>query len=323
MFCRAGAAATSSREQTGERAMKWMILGSMVGAAMAATATAQADDPLTRPIEPDYAARWLAPQAPVRVHGDFYLVGFGGLNVGLIRTSAGLILIDGAVPQAVAGIEAHIRQLGFSVKDVKFILSTEPHFDHASGIAALARDSGARVVASRAGAQVLGLGRSLADDPQFGQLAPYPAVAGVRTLEDGEKLRLGDTVITARATPGHTAGSMSWTWRSCAGRTCRNMVFGASLNPVSTESWGFSDPKHAATVAAFRKSFGVVAALPCDILVTSHPDASGGDIKLAKFRERRAPNPFVDPGACRAYASKYEGVLDARIARERAGTAKP
>ena len=310
--------------------MKWMVLGSVVGAAMmsvaaivSAGATPQADDPLTRPIEPEYAARWLAPQEPVQVYGNFYLVGFGGLNVGLIRTSAGLILIDGAVPQAVAGIEDHIRQLGFNVKDVKFILSTEPHFDHAGGIAALARDSGARVVASRAGAQVLGLGQSLADDPQFGQLAPYPAVAGVRTLEDGEKLRLGDTVITAHATPGHTAGSMSWTWSSCAGKACRDVVFGASLNPISADGWGFSDPKHAATVAAFRKTFKAFAALPCDILVTSHPDASGGDVKLATFRERKEPNPFVDRGACRAYAAKYEGLLDARIARERAGSAKP
>ncbi|MFA6116174.1 MAG: subclass B3 metallo-beta-lactamase [Sphingomonas sp.] len=303
--------------------MKWMVFGGVALASVAAMASAQADDPLTRPIEPDYAARWLTPQEPVRVHGNFYLVGFGGLNVGLIRTSAGLILIDGAVPQAVAGIEDHLRQLGFKVTDVKFILSTEPHYDHAGGIAALARDSGAKVVASRAGAQVLGLGQSLADDPQFGQLAPYPAVAGVLTLEDGEKLRLGDTVITARATPGHTAGSMSWTWRNCAGSTCRNMVFGASLNPVSTESWGFSDPKHAATVAAFRKTFKAFATLPCDILVTSHPDASGGDVKLAKFRASQTPNPFVDPGACRAYAAKYEGLLDARIARERSGTAKP
>lgn len=306
--------------------MKWMMFGSAIGAAMAsvaAMAAAPLDDPLTRPIAPDYAARWLAPQAPVRVHGNFYLVGFGGLNVGLIRTSAGLILIDGAVPQAVEDIEAHIRQLGFSVKDVKFILSTEPHYDHAGGIAALARDSGARVIASRAGAQILGLGHSLADDPQFGQLESFPPVAGVRTLDDGEKLRLGDTVITARATPGHTVGSMSWTWRSCAGRVCRSMVFGASLNPVSTKDWRFSDPKHAAGVAAFRKTFGVVAALPCDILVTSHPDASGGDVKLAKFRGHETPNPFVDPGACRAYAARYEAVLNARLASERAGAATP
>ena len=82
------------------------------------------DDPLTRPIAPQSAQRWLGPQAPVRIHGQTYLVGFAGLNVALIRTSAGLILMDGAVPQAVSDVKAHIRALGFSIRDVKLILST-------------------------------------------------------------------------------------------------------------------------------------------------------------------------------------------------------
>lgn len=306
--------------------MKRMIVGGVVGAVMASVAAmagAQADDPLTRPIAPEAAARWLTPQAPVRIHGNFYLVGFGALNVGLIRTSAGLILIDGGVPQGVAQVEAHIRQLGFRVKDVKFILSTEPHFDHAGGLAALARDSGAQVVASKAGARTLGLGHSEADDPQFGELAAFPAPTNIRTMKDGETLRLGGTTVTARATPGHTAGSMSWTWRSCAAGACRNIVFGSSLNPISADGYRFTDPAHAAVVASFRKTFDAFAALPCDILVTSHPDASGGDVKMASFLNRKAPNPFVDPGACRAYVAKYRTVFETRLAGERDGTVKP
>ncbi|MEO9132660.1 MAG: MBL fold metallo-hydrolase, partial [Sphingomonas sp.] len=65
--------------------------------------------------------RWLTPQAPARIYGNSYLVGFGGLNVALIRTDAGLILIDGAVPQAVSSIENNIRRLGFRVQDIKLI----------------------------------------------------------------------------------------------------------------------------------------------------------------------------------------------------------
>jgi len=305
--------------------MKWMRFVGVAGAMMASVATmagAQADDPLTRPIAPKAAARWLTPQAPVRIHGNFYLVGFGALNVGLIRTSAGLILIDAGVPQGVAQVEAHIRALGFRVKDVKFILSTEPHLDHAGGLAALARDSGGQVVASRAAARTLGIGHSEPDDPQFGQLEAFPAVKNIHTMADGETLRLGDTTITARATPGHTAGSMSWTWRSCAAGTCRNIVFGSSLNPISADGYRWTDTAHAADVARFRRTFDTFAALPCDILVTSHPDASGGDIKLARLLKRRTPNPFVDPGACHAYATEYRTAFDARLASERSGAAK-
>src|SRR5512139_1745153 len=104
---------------------------SVVAALLAVPAGAHGtDDPLIRPIAPESSARWLQPQPPTRIFGNTWLVGFGGLNVALIRTSAGLILIDGALPQAAPAIQENIRRLGFDVSDVKLILSTEPHFDH-------------------------------------------------------------------------------------------------------------------------------------------------------------------------------------------------
>src|SRR4051812_24106292 len=105
----------------------------------------QSADPLTAPIAADHAQRWLGEEAPVRLFGNSWLVGFSGLNVGLIRTSAGLVLIDAEVPQSVPMLEAHVRALGLKITDIKYILSTEPHWDHAGGLAALSRDSGATV----------------------------------------------------------------------------------------------------------------------------------------------------------------------------------
>jgi len=277
-----------------------------------------AHDPLLAPIAPDYAARWLKPEAPIKVYGNSYIVGFAGLSVGLIKTSQGLILIDGALPQAVPAIEANIRSLGFKVSDIKLILSTEPHYDHAGGLAALARDSGATVVASAPAAEALRRGRPGAEDPQLADLVPFPAVARLRAVKDGEVIRLGDVAVTARATPGHTAGSMSWTWTSCERRACKAMVFGSSLNPVSSDGYRFSDPGNAALVASFRRSLETVRGLKCDVLVSAHPDQSGGDDKLARARLGQAPNPFVDPGACRAYADRYAARLDKRLADERA-----
>jgi metallo-beta-lactamase class B len=275
-------------------------------------------DPLTAPIAPEYAQRWLGEEAPVRVFGNSWLVGFSGLSVGLIQTSAGLILIDAAVPQSVPALEAHVRSLGLKITDIKYILSTEPHWDHAGGLAALSRDSGATVVASVAGAEVLRAGKSGPDDPQAANLAGFPPVTRLRVIGDRRTLRLGDTVITAHATPGHTAGSMTWTWRSCEGAKCLNIVFGSSLNPVAVNGYRFSDPASVATVASFHHTFGVVRELPCDVLITAHPDQSGGDAKLARYRRQPSPNPFIDAGACRAYADKFSGLLDKRLADERA-----
>ena len=110
------------------------------------------EDPLTKPIIGSRTAEWLSPAPPHKIFGNCYLVGFGGLSVALIDTGAGLILIDGALPQAAPAILDNVRRLGFRPRDIKYILSTEPHFDHAGGIAALARDTGATVVASPRGA---------------------------------------------------------------------------------------------------------------------------------------------------------------------------
>ncbi|QAY80030.1 subclass B3 metallo-beta-lactamase [Sphingosinicella sp. BN140058] len=277
-------------------------------------------DPLLQPIEPEYAKRWLVSQPPARIYGNTFLVGFAGLNVALIRTRSGLILIDGSVPQGVAALERNIRSLGFDPKDIKLILSTEPHWDHAGGLAALARDTGAVVVAAPAAAEVLRRGRSAADDPQAAWLAPYPAVARVRSIAGGKTLRLGEVTVTAVATPGHTPGSMSWTWDSCEAGRCVRIVFGASLRPIAAESYRFSSPARASALAAFRRSFATLRTISCGILLTAHPDQSGGDLKFAQLQRQRDPNPFLDPVACRAYADRYERLLDKRLADEAAGS---
>lgn len=281
-------------------------------------AASEDSDPLLQPIAPEYASQWLGPQDPVRVYGNTWLVGFEGLTVGLIQTSEGLILVDGAVPQAVEDIKVNLTKLGFSIRDVKYILVTEPHWDHAGGVAALARDSGAEVIAGRDAIESLLRGQSSDDDPQHGELASMPPIADARGVRDGDTLSLGEVTVTARATPGHTPGSMSWTWRSCEDRDCKDVVFAASLNPISSDGYEFSD--HPDLTQGFRRTFDLFRALPCDILFSSHPSASGQDARHAAFASGARPNPFVDPSACRAYADQYERRFDERLAKERVGT---
>lgn len=112
-----------------------LALWMMGSVQVAAPAT---DDPLTRPMAVERAQEWLKPLPPEKIFGTSYLVGFGGLSVALIDSGDGLILIDGALPQAAPMILDNVRRLGFDPKDIKFILSTEPHYDHAGGLAALA-----------------------------------------------------------------------------------------------------------------------------------------------------------------------------------------
>lgn len=264
------------------------------------------DDPLTRPIAASRAAEWLAPAPPVRIYGNSYLVGFGGLSVALIDTGDGLILVDGAMPQSAASVLANVRALGFDPKNIRYILSTEPHFDHAGGLAALARDTGATVLSSERGAEGLRSGRLAADDPQLDYDHSFPAVANVRGLKDGQEVRLGDTVVTAEATPGHTMGSMSWRWQACVKGKCKSIVFASSLNPVSADGYKYSAATSRGIVAGYRQSYARMKAIPCDILVSAHPD-NAGDLPGGNGRYNGAP------GACAAYARSSEGKLNKRV----------
>lgn len=278
--------------------------------AAASGAPVPAVDPLTQPITTSHSDEWLKPAEPEKIFGNTYLVGFAGMSVALIDTGDGLVLVDGALPQAAPAILANVRKLGFEPKDIKFILSTEPHFDHAGGLAALARDTGATVVASARGAEGLRMGRHAKDDPQLAYGGSWPAVAEVRVVKDGEVLKLGKTAITAVATPGHTMGSMSWRWQACEGSACKAMVFASSLNPVSAEGYRFTSKAGAAFVAGFRKSYRKMDAMPCDILIAAHPDNAG-------------PGRYNDaPGACRAYADRSRTALAKRLAAEKAGKVK-
>jgi metallo-beta-lactamase class B len=303
--------------------MTMKLVMSAIAAVLAAATPAQAEsDPLLKPIAHERAQEWLTPQPPAQIFGNTYLVGFGGLNIALIRTSGGLILLDGGLPQGVRQIEANIRSLGFEPRDVKLIFSTEPHYDHSGGLAALARDTGAPVIASAEAAEVLRAGKSGRDDPQMAWLPPFPPVEQVRAVRDGEQLQLGDVTVTALATPGHTPGSMSWTWRSCEADRCVDVVFASSLTPLAAGDYGFSAPANATATSRFRETFRRLRSLPCDILLTTHPAASGGEAKLAQLQQDREPNPFVDPQACAAYADTYEQALTKRLAEE-AGEGQP
>lgn len=276
---------------------------------------ADRDDPLLRPIAPKYAAQWLKPQTPVRMHGQSYYVGFEGLAIVLIRTNAGLVLIDGGVPQSVRATQANIRKLGFDPRQIKYILVTEPHWDHAGGVAALARDSGATVIAGQAAVAELRRGNVGKDDPQASIHEPMPPVSRIRGVRDGEALRIGGVTIVARATPGHTAGSISWQWQSCEAKRCATFVFAASINPVSDDHYRFSD--HPERVALLRQGAASLAALRCDIAIPSHPGTNGTLEHLAALERSRARNPLIEKAPCRALATIYTERLDARLAKEK------
>jgi metallo-beta-lactamase class B len=267
----------------------------------------------------DSCEQWNARRAPFRVFGNTYYVGVAGLSAILVTSDAGHILLDGGLPQSAPRIDENIRALGFRTDAVRLIVNSHAHFDHAGGIAALQRMSGATVAASASGARAIERGEPGADDPQYDVAGSnrFPAVAPVRAVADGETLRVGPLAITAHLTPGHTPGGTTWTWRSCAGARCLDLVYADSLNPVSAPGFRFSgDGTHPDVTGLFGRSIATVERLPCDILLSVHPEFSDMEGRLRRSGVGPRANPLVDRQACRAYAADAAQRLDVRIRDE-------
>ena len=265
-------------------------------------------------LECNQCSRWNAEQAPIRLAPNTWYVGPRGLSSVLISTEDGLILIDGGLPQSAAQIATHIRQLGFDPRQIRYLLNSHAHFDHAGGLAALAALSGATVVSSPDGLAALRSGLASADDPQagFGAKAAFPPLSAnqpTRSMAQGEVLSLGGTELIAEYTPGHAPGGMSWRWRACdANQACVNVVYADSLNAVSTPDYRFSD--HPQVLASLTASIERVAGFDCDLLISVHPEQS-------QLFERADTQRLIDPAACRHYAEQAAQALARRLQQER------
>ena len=269
------------------------------------------------PFTPALGADWNDPQEPFALYGNTYYVGVRGLSSVLITSPAGHILIDGGSPKSPVQIVQHIAQLGFKITDVKYILNSHEHFDHAGGIAELQRLSGATVLASVHGEQVLRTGVPSKGDPQLTSLPPKePPVTNTRAVKDGEVVTLGPLAVTAHYTPGHTQGGTSWTWRSSEGGKTAAMVYADSLNAISSGPFRYSaSTSYPQVRAELEKSIATVAALECDVLVSAHPEGSGLWERLAK-QPTLGNAAFIDRNACREYASAARERLAKKLAAE-------
>lgn len=251
---------------------------------------------------------WEDPAPPVHVHGNTFYVGSCGISSLLIVSPDGNILIDGGTEKNASSVAANIERLGYRLTDVKYILNSHEHYDHTGGIRELQRLTGAKIVALAAARPMLEAGHSFREDPQLERLKPFPAVHVDRVIRDGDTVRLGKLKLTAHSTPAHSPGSTSWTWASCEQGKCVRIAYADSVTIPVDGTYRLVD--HPAHIAEFRAALNEIAALPCDLLITPHPDISNLFTRLA------GEAPLVDSGACAAYAKRGAGNLEAELQKE-------
>ena len=296
-----------------------LLVACALGAASHAV-SAQAPDSSSaarRAAECPSCAEWNAPQRPFRIHGNAWYVGTRGLSAVLVTSPAGHVLIDGGLPESAPIILESIRAAGFRPEDVRLILNSHAHYDHAGGIAALQDASGARVAAHPWSAAAMRRGTPPPEDPQREVALAYPAVSAVDEIADRDTLRVGAIALTAHFTGGHTPGGTTWSWTSCEGDRCLRLVYADSQTPVSADGFLFTrNARYPSAIADFERGFATLERMRCDILVTPHPGASRLLERVAA-REAGDATALIDSGACRSYAATGRRNLARRIERER------
>lgn len=247
---------------------------------------------------------WTKPFPPFRIAGNLYYVGSKGLASYLITTPQGNILINSDLEANVPMLKASIEKLGFKFKDTKILLISHAHYDHDAGSAAIKELTGAAYMVMDADVPVVESGGK--SDFAYGKRPEFlyrPAKVD-RVLHDGDEVKLGDAVLVAHLTPGHTKGCTTWTMKvSERGKTYNVVILGSpNVNP----GYQLLNNKAYPQIAEdYQRMWQVLKSLPCDIFLGAHGAYFGLEEKYPLLKQEGA-NPFVDPAGYKNYISQKE-----------------
>ena len=255
---------------------------------------------------------WNKPVAPFRIAGNLYYVGATEICSYLIATPKGHFLLDGGFVETAPQIERNIIELGFKLTDVKFLLNSHAHCDHAGGLAELKKVTGAKFLASERDAPRLRNGGH--GDFRFGDKLTFPPIAPDQIVHHGEAIQLGNQVMIAHLTPGHTKGCTSWTTKIRDGNKVYNVVFVGSQSPLDYRFVG--EESYPGITTDFERSFALLNDLPCDIFLAAH----GSFFHFVEKHERMLhgdANAFIDPGGYKTYLRESEQEFRSKLEQQK------
>jgi len=254
---------------------------------------------------------WNQPFKPLRIIGNVHYVGASGVSSYLITSPEGHVLIDTGFEQTVPIIRENVKTLGFRMEDIKFILASHAHVDHTGGHARTKELTGARIVMSEADAALLASGGK---DDFLEELMPYRPARADRIVRDGEQVKLGNIVLTAHLTPGHTKGCTTWTMVAEDGGQRRNVVFFGSTTVLAKL---VNNSKYPEIARDYTSTFRKLKALPCDVFLAPHASFFGLEEKAREVGTGK--NPFVDAKAFQQYVATAEQNFLKQLEKERQG----
>ena len=261
---------------------------------------------------------WTEPFPAFRVTGNLYYVGSKGLASYLIATPQGHILINSDTEANVPLLRTSVESLGFKFSDIKILLISHAHWDHNAASDTIKKLTGAKYMVMDGDVSVVESGGKT--DFQYGNdpTALYPATKVDRVLHDGDEVKLGDTVLTARLTPGHTRGCTTWTMKVKENSKTRDVVIVGSPN-VNPGYKLVDNATYPGIAADYEKTFQVLKSLSCDYFLGAHGSYFDMETKYAQLKAGAA-SPFIDPQGYKNYVSEREQAFRRELAKQKNGT---
>lgn len=256
---------------------------------------------------------WTRPFPAHRVIGNLYAVGTYDLGVFLVTSEEGHILINTGLEDSTSVIRANIESLGFRLEDVKILLAMQAHWDHTAALAEIKEYTGAEMWATAGDAPVLEDGGF--SDPHFGGRESFRPVRVNKVISDGEVIELGETRLTVVETPGHTAGSSSYTMQVRENGRDYNVVI-ANMGTINPGKQLVVDPTYPGVADDFAETFRKQKALDVDVWVAAHGGQYGLHDKYEAGQDYD-PETFVDPEGFLAAVERLEALYLQQVAAER------
>ncbi len=251
------------------------------------------------------------------VTDDVYYVGNRNVSCHLVRTTAGLILIDTAFAQTSRLLIESIRSLGFAPDEIKILLHSHGHVDHCGATRRMKELTGAITALAEADRETVEKGTPLTCAEYIYGIREFETFTVDRALRHGDRVELDGKVIACHHTPGHTPGVMTFTFPTTVkGKSVVAGLFGGpglwTLMDEHRERQGYPGNRE-----DFARSLAYLRRLPIDVWLGAHPDQNDTFGKYERLRKQENPHPFIDPDGWRKFIARLEDNLRRLLSREK------
>lgn len=261
-------------------------------------------------------APWDRYVEPFRIFGNLYFVGTGHASTLILDTGDGLIMLDSGYQHSLYLVIHNMNLLGLSPLDLKYIVHTHGHIDHFGATRALVELTGAKTFLGAPDRGAANGSNDLSCARELGMEFEETFEPDV-LLHDGDIIELGNVRIKAVATPGHTAGAMSYFFDVCDGSECfrAGLHAGIGLNTLRSKYLNAHELPFSLR-EDYRRSMLRLSEEKVDIYLGNHMEQSHTAEKAERLRagDRLA---FVAPDEWRAFNLSCIEKLDQMIQKEK------